>query len=100
VSDEVIRNSDVSFEEQVVTWWAISFPEKVAVGAGAFKPKRVPLRGVDQDPVGFDVAVARRLPRANQSMVPVFRRNWSALGQEHSKSRVIANEVKQSRLSC
>ena len=63
-------------------YWTISFLEKVAVRTGPFKPKRVFVRSVNQDPVGFNVAVARRLPRSDEWMVSVVRWKRSALGQK------------------
>ena len=38
--------------------WTISFFEEVAVRAGSFKPKRFLIGCINQDPVGFNVAVA------------------------------------------
>jgi len=38
--------------------WTISFFEEVAVRAGSFKPKRSLIGCINQDPVGFNVAVA------------------------------------------
>ena len=38
--------------------WTISFFEEVAVRAGSFKPKRFFISCINQDPVGFNVAVA------------------------------------------
>ena len=59
-----------------------SFLEKVAVRAGPFKPKRVLICCVYQDPVGFNVAVTRWLPRSDEWMVSVVRWKWGALGQK------------------
>jgi hypothetical protein len=50
-----------------------SFLKKVAVRPGPFKPERVPICCVYQDPVGFDVTVARRTPRTDEWMVSVIR---------------------------
>jgi len=52
------------------------------MGASAFEPERTLVRGVDQDPVSFDVAVARWLPRPNQCMFSVFGLKRGTLGQE------------------
>jgi hypothetical protein len=68
----------VAVEECIWT----SFSKKVAVRPGSFKPERVSICCVYQDPVGFDVAVARRIPRVSKRMVSVVRRNWDAFGQE------------------
>jgi len=62
--------------------WTILFFEKVAVCAGTFKPKRVVFCGVNQDPVGFDVAVARWLPRSHEWMVSVVRWKRDVLYQK------------------
>jgi hypothetical protein len=62
--------------------WTISFFEKVAVCAGPFKPKRIFVCSVKQDPVGFNVAVARWLPWSNQWMVSVVRWKRDVLGQK------------------
>jgi len=62
--------------------WTISFFEKVAVCAGPLEPKRVAFGSVNQDPVGFNVAVARWLPRSHEWMVSVVRWKRDALGQK------------------
>ena len=62
--------------------WTISFFEKVAVCAGPLKPKRVAFCSVNQDPIGFIVAVARWLPRSHEWMVSVVRWKRNALGQK------------------
>src|SRR3989304_5531617 len=60
----------------------MSFFEKVAVCAGPFKPKRVALCSVNQDPIGFNVAVTRSLPRSHEGMVSVVRWKRGTLGQK------------------
>ena len=50
--------------------------------AGPFKPKRVAFCSVNQDPVGFNVAVARWLPRSHEWMVSEVRWKRDALGQK------------------
>ena len=62
--------------------WTISFFEKVAVCAGPFKSKRGFICGVNQDPVGFNVAITRWLPRFGEWMVSVVRWKWSVLSQK------------------
>src|SRR4030042_607743 len=62
--------------------WMISFFEKVAVCASPFEQKRVAFRSVNQDPVGFNVAVARWLPRSHEWMVSVVRWKRDALDQK------------------
>jgi len=37
---------------------------------------------VYQDPVGFDMTIAGRAPRADEWMVSVVRRKWDAFGQK------------------
>ncbi len=50
--------------------------------AGPFKAKRVDFRSVNQDPVGLNVAVARRLPRSHERMVSTVGWKRDALGQK------------------
>jgi len=49
---------------------------------GPFKPERVLICCVYQHPVGFNVAVARRVPRSDEWMVSVVRWKRGALGQK------------------
>ena len=60
----------------------ISFFEEVAVCTGSFKSKRGFICGIDQNPVGFKVAVARWLPRSAEWMVSVVRWEWSVFDQK------------------
>ncbi len=60
----------------------ISSFEKVAVFSGPFKPKRVALCRVNQDPIGFNVAVTRSLPRSQEWMVSAVRWKRDARGQK------------------
>jgi hypothetical protein len=57
--------------------WILSL-EKVAVGSGSFKPERVLIRCVYQDPVRFNVTITRWVPRADEWMVSVVRRKLGA----------------------
>ena len=50
--------------------------------AGPFKSKRGFICGVNQDPVGFNVAITRWLPRSGEWMVSVVRWKWSVLSQK------------------
>jgi len=59
-----------------------SFVKKVAVCTGSFKPERVPVCCVYQDPVGFNMAVARWLPRSNERMISAVRWKWDTLSQK------------------
>ena len=59
-----------------------SFLKKVAVRPGSFKPEQVLICCVYQDPVGFDVTVARRTPRTDEWMVSVVRGKQGALSQK------------------
>ena len=59
-----------------------SFLKKVAVSAGPFKPERVFICRVDQDPVGFNVAVARRVLRSDEWMISVVRWKQATLSQK------------------
>jgi len=52
------------------------------VRPGPFKPERVLICCVYQDPVGFNGAVARRVPRSDEWMVSVVRWKRGALGQK------------------
>ena len=49
---------------------------------GSFKPERAPICCVYQDPVGFDVTVARRAPRPHEWMVSVVRRKLDAFSEK------------------
>ena len=52
------------------------------MGAGPLKPKRVAFRSVNQDPIGFNVAVTRWLPRSHEWMVSVARWKRDAPSQK------------------
>ena len=38
----------------------------------SFKPNRIIICGIDQDPVGFDMAIMRWFPLSNKGMIPVL----------------------------
>jgi len=52
------------------------------VRPGPPKPERVLICCVYQDPVGFNVAVARRVPRSDEWMISVVRWKQGALSQK------------------
>jgi len=60
----------------------VLFFEKVAVRAGSFKPKWFVIDCINQDPVGFHVAVAGWLHRSRQRMVSVVWWKWGALSSK------------------
>jgi len=53
-----LTGCQVYWQSGAADCWMISFFEKVAVRAGSFKPKRFFISCINQDPVGFNVAVA------------------------------------------
>ena len=59
-----------------------SFFKKVAVRLGPFKPERVLIWCVYQDPVGFNMTVARRAPRSDEWMVSIVRWKRGTLSQK------------------
>ena len=73
-----MSRKDIAVDECALT----SFLKKVAVRPGSFKPERVPICCVYQDPVGFDVTVARWTPRTDEWMVSVARGKQGALSQK------------------
>ncbi len=59
----------------------ISFLEKVTMRTGAFKAKRIFVCGINQDPICFDMAVARWLPRSHEWMVSAPGRKWETFSK-------------------
>ena len=73
-----------------------SFLKKIAVRPGSFKPERAPICCVYQNPVGFDVTVARRTPRTDEWMVSIVRGKQGALSQkpDHASRLLVAYFLK------
>ena len=66
------RDGDIDVEWfERATW---SLREQIAVRTGSLQSQRIRICCVDQNPVGFNVAVTRRLPRASEGVVTVFPR--------------------------
>jgi len=73
------------------------------VRAGSLKSKRFVIRRVDQNPVRFDVTIARGLPRPGEGMVPINRRKRRSFGQKPDNflklTQVLASFPHASRVS-
>ena len=60
----------------------ISFLKKVAVCTGAFKSEGIFVCSTNQDPICFDMAIARWLPRSQEWMVSESSLKWDPPRQD------------------